>query len=568
MQPPSLARLVAKAKQRRSRSPRLMSDAEAKEWELCSPEHGFDGFARWCAGHVWIEDKQRGGPARFHLFPGQRRVARYLCAGQWVLILKGRQLGVTWVVGAYALWRIIYSTHFLVNVVSQGLDYAEDFVGRVSWIYIRLPWYMQPPLTTDTKKTLAWSTTGFKRELWSRAGGGKGARSTTSDLFIADEASRVDKLAETLGAAQPALEVAGGQSIVLSTSAGPTGDFKDAWDANYGDHGELIDESTGLGPGGYKPVFMHWSERPGRDRAWHKRECAKLAKLDPVLPKQEYPDTIEEAWEHAAGRVYPRFSRAVHVASMAMPARCTRYRCIDWGQTDSPHVCLWVAHLGGPTGLVISPDCPNAIREFIAYRWKDDGSGDPEKKDDHCPDALRYLLVTRPDITGLVYVYRELYIKDVVAHGWTMPQLIEKTHLMSGWERVPNAGPTDWRPRIDGEVYAVTVADRAWALSINDMCASGIATIGHSAPRTVVDARLQRDPMLTEVKEGIRHVTAFVDATHDLRETVGVARGTSTAAAIEGERAAAEERRRNLTRRERLARRAASLRSGTPTQRR
>ena len=48
----------------------------------------------------------------------------------------------------------------------------------------------------------------------------------------------------------------------------------------------------------------------------------------------------------------------------------------------------------GLPDLYIFSNCPNMIREFKSYFW---GSGEnPEKKDDHAMDELRYYLTTRP----------------------------------------------------------------------------------------------------------------------------------------------------------------------------
>jgi hypothetical protein len=48
----------------------------------------------------------------------------------------------------------------------------------------------------------------------------------------------------------------------------------------------------------------------------------------------------------------------------------------------------------GSPNLYIFSGCVNLIRELKGYFW---GSGDvPKKTDDHCLDALRYYLVSRP----------------------------------------------------------------------------------------------------------------------------------------------------------------------------
>lgn len=54
----------------------------------------------------------------------------------------------------------------------------------------------------------------------------------------------------------------------------------------------------------------------------------------------------------------------------------------------------------GKYGLYILSKCVNTIREFELYRWDkklttDEGKDTPLKKDDHCPDAIRYPIFTR-----------------------------------------------------------------------------------------------------------------------------------------------------------------------------
>jgi phage terminase large subunit len=53
--------------------------------------------------------------------------------------------------------------------------------------------------------------------------------------------------------------------------------------------------------------------------------------------------------------------------------------------------------------LYIQSNCENLIREFKIYRYKEQSkkieqevSAEPIKKDDHCLDALRYIVMSRP----------------------------------------------------------------------------------------------------------------------------------------------------------------------------
>jgi len=61
---------------------------------------------------------------------------------------------------------------------------------------------------------------------------------------------------------------------------------------------------------------------------------------------------------------------------------------------------LAVAEDGRPR-LTISPECPNTLRELESYCWKL-GRDVPVKKNDHAPDALRYLLHSAK--RGQVYI--------------------------------------------------------------------------------------------------------------------------------------------------------------------
>lgn len=50
--------------------------------------------------------------------------------------------------------------------------------------------------------------------------------------------------------------------------------------------------------------------------------------------------------------------------------------------------------------IKVLKNCENLIREFGAYRWNEyKGYDEPIKEDDHCCDALRYFVMTYPELT-------------------------------------------------------------------------------------------------------------------------------------------------------------------------
>ena len=498
-------------------------DEREKEHQLCSPLYGSDGFRRFCNFHCIIQDKTSRASVKFALFPGQNRIVDPMVAGKWLLCLKGRQLGFTWLDAAYVAWKVIYNPIFTVIVISQERPYAQDFLARVAWIMNRLPPYLQPKRTKANTQMMAFSANGFEREVRSVAGGKKAGRSVTADLVIIDEAAYVPFLAETLAAVTPTVEVAKGQIILQSTSAGPSDLFFELWEETYGIAGANVG-ADGMGPTGYMPIFIRWDERPGRDQAWYDDQARKMAKLGPTKMKQENPNTPEEAFEFASGRIYPQFNRTDHIGDIKIPSGAELYRAIDWGQTESAMVVLWVAHIPGPTGLLVSKDCKHSIREMMGYRYDPDRPEEVLKKNDHTCDALRYLLVTRK-LTGLVYVYREWYVEDAVGKHIGVNQVIQTVHEMSGWTPVPPDVAGKWWAGRVGEKYIATVADRAWSLMIETLCQNDIPCEGHTRLRLIdVPDQANVDDPRTEVKDGIAYVRRIIDATMDLEKLLPVSR--------------------------------------------
>jgi hypothetical protein len=480
---------------------------------------GSAGFIRFCHEHVIIQDKETQKELPFALFAGQRRVVPDLVAWAWLTALKGRQLGLTWLAAAYTQWRITYQRFFQAVIINQERQYADDFIFRMRWIHDRLPVWCQRVVTKDRDGILRFASPGGNlAEIRSLVGGDKAARSFTGDLAIFDEGSRIPQFGETLGALIPTMrrsqaQAQHGQIIVLTTSKGAEGEYADHWRETYGEGGDLLDEN-GVGPTSFKPVFLHWSERPGRDKAWYLARKKELDRISPVMVKREYPDTPEEAFEYAEGRVYPLFTRDRNVGAIEIPDFARRGRCIDWGETKSAFVVLWYAYVEGPPGFLVHPDCKNCIREFLAYRLDDDGK--PEKKNDHCPDAVRYAVATL-GLRGLVYVYRELYRLNTVAEGWTFTKEIAEVHEMSGWERTGPESRKKWRQG-EGETYDLeTVADSVWGTACNEWTAQQIPTEPSTKFSYKRGGKTHTDKPSDVKLEGIRLVGDLIAGTEDLK---------------------------------------------------
>src|SRR4030042_474848 len=103
-----------------------------------------DSFLYFVDTYCVIQDKKTKQAIPFKLWPGQSKVLPQILSALYLLILKARQLGLTWLVAAYALWRAIFHFEELIVIISGKEDLAEEFLDRVKYIFDRLPVFMKP----------------------------------------------------------------------------------------------------------------------------------------------------------------------------------------------------------------------------------------------------------------------------------------------------------------------------------------------------------------------------------------------------------------------------------------
>jgi hypothetical protein len=458
-------------------------------------------FIDWCKDYAKVEDKNSHQNIAFELYPCQKAVAELLIQRNWLWILKARRLGLTWLLAAYAAWLITQNQNRTIVVLNQNKEYACDFLDRVRLILDNLPPDQQMKRTTDSKTALRIQDTGGS--LRSLACTRTAIRSLAADLVIFDEAAYMDLLKKARAAAQPAVEIGGGQVVGISTSNGPGGEFYDVW------------MKSKAGNSRYQPVFLDWRQLRGRDDKWYAKEQRENSG-DPLYMKREYPATPEEAFESAEGRVYPSFVHSpAFVKDIAILPNWPKYRAIDFGGVD-PFVCLWgVVIPKEPPGLTVSPACENLIRELLAY--SNDKSGSPADENNHACDALRYMVITpgAEGINGHLHIYRELYVPDSARAGLSLADLTGKIKsIESDLARVlPLAAEKNSTSRVLAAdfprytQYELTIADRSRPDSINFLCQQNIPAVaqrhlGGSNRDEVIQGTIRVNNLIVGTKKG------------------------------------------------------------------
>ena len=198
-----------------------------------------------------------------------------------VIILKARQLGISWICCWYALWLCLFQPGKVVLLFSKGQEEANELLRRIKALYVRLPDWMRtagPALLKENTEELVWGNGSTVRSLPASPGAG---RSFTASLVILDEAAFLQFAGELYTALKPTID-AGGQLIILSTANGIGNLFHQLW------------TKAVAGLSTFRTIFLPWWSRPGRDAAWYAAQLAEYT--DPAMVKQEYPASAQEAF--------------------------------------------------------------------------------------------------------------------------------------------------------------------------------------------------------------------------------------------------------------------------------
>ena len=316
--------------------------AETVEWLKCDADAAY-----FLDTYGWIDDPQGDGSAaavRFRLWPAQVQTMWQLMLHRLVIILKARQLGISWLCCGYALWLCLFRPGRAVLCFSKGQGEANELIRRIKTLYDRLPDWLRaqlPALTRPLTSELEWANGSRIQSLPATQNAG---RSFTASLVLMDEAAFSQWAATLYTALKPTID-AGGQLIVFSTANGADPFFQPLWD------------KAEKGIGGFKAIFLPWHARPGRDAVWYattERDAISAAAM-----RQEYPGTPQEAFAMTGAE---RF-----LADMALWDACKDTLPPYDGQ--APMVIAADASISGDTfalaGLTAHPSKPG----HAAARW-------------------------------------------------------------------------------------------------------------------------------------------------------------------------------------------------------
>lgn len=302
------------------------------EWErICDPEVGFAYFWLWYA-MVQIKGRRKRGEAHDESRFGWQRACpdgkprvdasgrswywQYLVALEVILydlllILKARQIGMSFEFGNLVIWAAITAKEQQIAVIANKLQSAERLQRRARTVYHKLPAWMRDrvKLTNPAIRRMEFSN-GSVAEPYS--GDPNSARSEAATWVFVDEVGEIERLYEFYAATESVAEGEGCHFILFGTAKNNgleawciDGDAGDVLSTQFvpdaGESGYTIEVKDGIN--GMAFMFLPYFLHPARDEAWmeRKRKTYKgnLANLD-----QEYPSTWQMAFNSVGGKFF------------------------------------------------------------------------------------------------------------------------------------------------------------------------------------------------------------------------------------------------------------------------
>jgi hypothetical protein len=256
-----------------------MDEAKKVEWLTCA-----ESPAYFLGNYAQIYDATALTWVPFTLWPAQFSTLHTIEASLLTIILKARQLGLSWLVLGFALWLMLFQPAATALLFSRRDDEAVHLLDfRLKGMYQRLPEWLRATAPIVVSNDHEWVMASGSTALAFPTSAGD---SYTATLAIVDEADLVPHLGRLMRAVKPTID-GGGRMILLSRSdkSSPNSEFKRTYRA----------AKSGESP--WVNVFLPWHVRPSRGEAWYAAQrrdvLSRTGALDDL--HEQYPATDTEA---------------------------------------------------------------------------------------------------------------------------------------------------------------------------------------------------------------------------------------------------------------------------------
>ena len=202
------------------------------------------------------------GMISFDTFQFQDTCVQDFIDHRFNIILKSRQLGMSTLSAAYAVWMAIFQRDKNILIIATKLSVAQNFITKVKTMIRSLPkWLVLPQITANNKQLIEFSHGSSIKAVPTSDDAG---RSESLSLLIVDEAAFVRNFDELWMGLYPTIST-GGRVIILSTPNGVGGQYYKLYS----------DAVSGLNE--FNAIKIPWDAHPERDLKWFQETTKNLS---------------------------------------------------------------------------------------------------------------------------------------------------------------------------------------------------------------------------------------------------------------------------------------------------
>ena len=195
------------------------------------------------------------GLQKFKLYPCQVNKINVIHRNRMVILMEGRQQGKTTTSAAYILWYTLFQDAKTVAILAHKASAAREVLDRYQIMYEMLPKWMQQGVVIWNKGDVELEN---RSKVFTAATTAAGIRGKTVNMLYIDETAIIpNNIADAFFASvYPTISSGSDTKILLSST--PLG-YNHFW--KYWNDAEK-------GRNGFVPLFIPYTDIPGRDQAW------------------------------------------------------------------------------------------------------------------------------------------------------------------------------------------------------------------------------------------------------------------------------------------------------------
>ena len=202
----------------------------------------------------------------FKLYECQKRKVKHILGNRKAILMEGRQQGKTITSAACILWYTLFQDAKTVAIMANKTTAAREVMSRYQGMYENLPIWMQQGVRTWNKGDVELEN-GSK--VFTAATTASGIRGKSVNWLYIDEAAIIPNTVAEQFFASVYPTISAGQTTKILLTSTPLG---------YNHFWKFWNEAE-KGANGFEPMFIPYTEIPGRDDAWAEEQLRLLGEL-------------------------------------------------------------------------------------------------------------------------------------------------------------------------------------------------------------------------------------------------------------------------------------------------